>query len=333
MKDILRELSKNRFEDSNEITPESSFSIIQNYYDENPRHKYSEISNIIYNLEDEDIDILSINLKTLIELAKQKNNIDVINKLDKLVDHADLAHFQRKYTKDEISKRDKLIEGIYKNFILTREELLETRKKFKAETDKNANLLEQADETLENVKVELDSHKSQIYTQFVTILGIFTTIIFTAFGGLEMLRNILGNIDDADTEKLLVFSSLTLSGIIILLFILLSGISKLTRLNLRSCGCNSKDTKCEHNFAQKYPAFVLAQLVLFIIFLLGLTGYFIPYRTLFTEFITDKSVGVNSIIFGVLLFNLAVFASFYYFYKKQPKEKKHKNASNSKASQ
>src|SRR5690606_7928275 len=112
-----RELSKNRFEDSNEITPESSFSIIQNYYDENPRHKYSEISNIIYNLEDEDIDILSINLKTLIELAKQKNNIDVINKLDKLVDHADLAHFQRKYTKDEISKRDKLIEGIYKNFI------------------------------------------------------------------------------------------------------------------------------------------------------------------------------------------------------------------------
>src|SRR5699024_11434670 len=51
---------------------------------------------------------------------------------------------------------------------------------------------------------ELHKDKSNIYTQFVTILGIFSAIIFASFCWLELLKNILGNICEASTTKLIV---------------------------------------------------------------------------------------------------------------------------------
>lgn len=91
-----------------------------------------------------------------------------------------------------------------------------------------------------NKDFDLIKQKSSgIQKEFVAILGIFISILLSAFGGLNILQNILGNINEAPTGKLLVFSSLSIMGILLIVFLLLNGISKLTSLNLRSCICSA----------------------------------------------------------------------------------------------
>ena len=162
-------------------------------------------------------------------------------------------------------------------------------------------------EQTRNEVEDLNKAKTRIYTEFVTILGVFTTIIFATFGGLSILKNVLGNIEEVPTEKLMVFSSLTVSTIILLLFILLSGIARLTGLNIRSCGCDSKDKNCPHNVFQKHPTIIISNLILFYVFLMGLTGFIIPYNELFNLFTYNISTLKELIISVSALLLILIF--------------------------
>ena len=81
---------------------------------------------------------------------------------------------------------------------------------------------------------EINNLKSKIYTDFITILGIFTAITFAAFGGIQLLGNLFNNITSRNTHQLpflgdvLILSSifgLVMYGLIITLFV---GINKTT---------------------------------------------------------------------------------------------------------
>lgn len=72
--------------------------------------------------------------------------------------------------------------------------------------------------------------KGKLYADFVAILGVFTAIAFTIFGGLQLLANLFTNIKDISVANIgvtMIFSSLFLWSIYLLLAILLSSITKI----------------------------------------------------------------------------------------------------------
>lgn len=167
------------------------------------------------------------------------------------------------------------------------------------------------EKTQRNMKL-LETRTKKITIDFVTILGIFSSIIFSAFGGLELLKNILGNISNVNTGKLLVFSSLTAGIIIFMIFFLLNGISKLTGLNLRSCNCKL-DEECKCNIVQKHPSLVIFIFVVFLIFTIGITEYFLDYRLILSElFKSFDNKEQFFIVFGILAILIGIF---YFWFK------------------
>lgn len=270
LKDIIEKLAQKLLQTEEE--KKEFLSKLNNYYSRKGRHNYSLITSIVFKeVDDESDEILELNLESIEELVEKES--DIGRKINKLIDHIRLAREQKKYI------------DLQKDIALKR--LLDISIKLAKSNQQLDNINRQYCDLDEKVR-NLEEIRNKIYTEFVAILGIFATIIFAAFGGLEILKNILGNIREVGTGKLLVFSSLTVSAISILLFILLNGLARLMDKNVRSCGCHSNDSTCRHNIVQKHPAIVILNLVLFFVFVIGITEYFIPYRELFSNLYNGK---------------------------------------------
>src|SRR5690625_2493857 len=127
MEQIVDELSVIRFKDSEDIKPESFFIRVKKYYEENPRHRYSDISKVVYKFKDDRIDILRINLEQIKEQANGNNEEAIIQKIDKLIDHADLAEYQRKLMEDVGKETKVLMEGYQQVLVETKEDRKSTR--------------------------------------------------------------------------------------------------------------------------------------------------------------------------------------------------------------
>ncbi|CAJ1189071.1 hypothetical protein CPEBRM1_ABPJDJAI_01115 [Companilactobacillus paralimentarius] len=106
---------------------------------------------------------------------------------------------------------------------------------------------------------DINDMKKNIYTDFITILGIFTAITFAAFGGVQLLGNLFNNINIRSSNQLpfigdtLILSSLfglVMYGIIVTLFV---GINKVTNLKER------------YIFDKKVTRIILGILIFFII--------------------------------------------------------------------
>lgn len=90
------------------------------------------------------------------------------------------------------------------------------------------------DDVLDGAKGELDelnNIKKNIYTDFISILGIFTAITFATFGGLQLLGNVFGKIKSYNATSVgsvLMLGAVYLLGTYFILVALLKGISELT---------------------------------------------------------------------------------------------------------
>lgn len=338
MNRIIDELSNVRFSDSDELNPESFFYRLENHYKENPRHKYSEISKVVYRFNDDRIDILRINLSEIKQVAIDCKNIEIASKIEKLIDHADLAENQRKLIED-VSKESKVfMGGLQKALMTTRRELIDTKNETLAAKEELENTKEQiiyAQKELRETRKELQGNykktkeeieelqkdKTNIYTQFVTILGIFSAIIFASFGGLEILKNVLGNINSAPTAKLIVFSSFSIAGIITLLFVLFNGLSSLTGKSIRSCSCEKKGIDCNHTIFTKHPTILVVGFILFYTAIIGAFGYIIDYEQVFNLY-SISGIFKDGSKFTFVLFLLsapAVFMGLFYRMRKRDK--------------
>lgn len=323
-----------------------TYSRFAEYYEVNDRHEYASITSFVYSQPDEDCEILLYNLEVILRALKNETDYPHKKKISKLLDHVNLAIIQRKQIEINIHKINRNLfianensQELKRLGEQTKEKLDEVEMKSK-EIERNRTVSEQKLREMEEViwgtemsvkdqKMKVDAQldkinliekrSSRIYAEFVAILGIFSTIIFAAFGGLEILKNILGNIGSVHTGKLLVFSSLTISAIIVLVFILLNGISKLTQLSLRSCKCKQDEDVCKCNFAQKHPTMVLSHIVILFLFFAGVSAYFIDYRQAFQDIMSTWSsimtLGVVSII-SIFFFVISLL-TFRKYYKRE----------------
>lgn len=92
-------------------------------------------------------------------------------------------------------------------------------------------ITEYYDSEINKAKSEIHSLKQKVYTDFIATIGIFTSIIFALFGGIQMLSNIFGKnklVSYHQVGDILLLGGFYLLSMYGLLVALISGISVLT---------------------------------------------------------------------------------------------------------
>ncbi len=172
---------------------------LKEIYEGEYKHKYSKITTIILNStrdKEQAFMMLTQNIKTLKEIQDNKEVESIKPKLEKLYDHMNLECIRLQDFDEKMSRvKDvsiKLEDELNKNYKKLSEEL----------------------------------NKQQ--TQYITILGIFASIVLTFVGGLAFSTSVLSNIDKANAYRLvfvMAFIALFFGNILYLLFSFLSKIS------------------------------------------------------------------------------------------------------------
>ncbi len=160
------------------------------------RHKYSKITTIILNStrdREQAFMTLTQNIRTLKEIQDNKEVESIKPKLEKLYDHMNLECIRLQDFDEKMSR----IKDV----------------SIKLEDDLNKNYK----------KLSEELNKQQ--TQYITILGIFASIVLTFVGGLAFSTSVLSNIDKANAYRLvfvMAFIVLFFGNILYLLFSFLS---------------------------------------------------------------------------------------------------------------
>ncbi len=171
---------------------------LKEIYEEEYRHKYSKITTIILNStrdREQAFMTLTQNIRTLKEIQGNKEVESIKPKLEKLYDHMNLECIRLQDFDEKMSR--------VKDVSIRLNDLNKNYKKLSEELN-----------------------KQQI--QYITILGIFASIVLTFVGGLTFSTSVLSNIDKANAYRLvfvMAFMALFFGNILYLLFSFLSKIS------------------------------------------------------------------------------------------------------------
>lgn len=202
-----------------------SLSTLMQQYIDNRHIPYDMITNKVYELSDEGVNnlIQSIEEK-LSALIFEGDKSKKINRIQNdIIRHIRLSVIQRK-------------------FII-----------------KSAEQAKEISTQAKDVAQEANNIKDKIYTDFISILGIFTAISFTIFGGLQLLGNVFSRGIGADGKFIgsaLIIGSFFILSIYILLVVLINGIRSIM---------GSLDKKTGKNYSYLFvPMFCL------VVFAIGL---------------------------------------------------------------
>lgn len=155
------------------------------------RHKYSKITTIILNStrdREQAFMTLTQNIRTLKEIQDNKEVESIKPKLEKLYDHMNLECIRLQDFDEKMSR--------VKDVSIRLNDLNKNYKKLSEELNKQQ-------------------------TQYITILGIFASIVLTFVGGLAFSTSVLSNIDKANAYRLvfvMAFMALFFGNILYLLF-------------------------------------------------------------------------------------------------------------------
>ena len=131
--------------------------------------------------------------------------------------------------------------------------------------------LKNTEKNLKGAEIKLtkaNRNLERIQGEFISILGIFSALIFSLFGGFDAFKSIFTNVTDVRISTLMITGSTLMIGIIILLFLLLQSIGILSSKSYLACGCKNS-AECQHSFQNRYPVFSMALVIFSVIFLSG----------------------------------------------------------------
>lgn len=212
----------NDVEEINEI-----FINVAKFYEDNPRHQYYKISKYVYNKMNEEPDSLSYilnnisHLQTIIKYNESKyiilltqNEIeitceDIINSLSKLYDH----------------------------IALEEERLINNDKTVRESSDKLQNDLVYNFNTMaNNITEKFNDISNGQSANIMTIVGLFSAIIFVFFGGVTGLSSVIKGIFELSKKEELTipFIIITFIGLVLfdIVFMLLYSIAKILDKNI-----------------------------------------------------------------------------------------------------
>ncbi|HIW72325.1 MAG TPA: hypothetical protein H9875_06810 [Candidatus Levilactobacillus faecigallinarum] len=210
--DILEQLSVLGM--PNEIKESPKFKQLWQFYSGADDVRYAPISSFVYKTENYETNVFQTALKVAVDgtmLNKQHTEI-ARRHIYKMLDHLELAGIQKANLADK------------------QEAQLIAQKK---QLDQMADELEEKENQLTTLREQtevLTKKNDKMVFDFVTILGIFTSITFATFGGLQLLGNVFGhtkNYDNRTVGSEIMLGALFLFGTYIILVSLLTGLSKL----------------------------------------------------------------------------------------------------------
>ncbi|MBC1316578.1 hypothetical protein [Listeria booriae] len=288
-KQIITEIVANPLSNE-EIINEATNSFILSY--DEVGLPYDIISQVIFekNINSEsDMELIELNLSLIreeLESRVEQGEIPEVDSLrylkipDKLTRHFSLAIAQRRFIERSVEKSEETIQQLeskisdkheeIENMEITLQEMVEKNKEHEKNTEEH---VKNTDDALQNIK----NTKGQIYTEFVAILGIFSALIFTLFGGFKALSDAVSVSQNGEIPltNTLIMASIVLGGLSLLIFSLMQGISKISGKNLRSCNCEDKNS-CNHSVYERHPMMSWVIFFLFSTFMISLLFKYIP---------------------------------------------------------
>ena len=219
MKELLQKIGTAEVKEPLQL--DNLCEVVKNYYANNKRHKYSEVSS--YLMETADIEYLLENLRRIQKrLGESKEDELTSIKVFKLIDHITLELNRTKYnsknfTDMQIASMNVVLGEATKKISSTVEEL-------RQEQAQKINL------EIEEFRSETEELKEKVndsYSQFVSILGIFSAIVLVFFGGMTAFSSIFANMQKINRFKLAFITALVGMIIFNLIFMFLYVLAKL----------------------------------------------------------------------------------------------------------
>lgn len=267
----------------------------------NTEQLYKELSELIEYLTNNNIERIEYNLVTQIVLQVKSSNSDGGTSYieSDFFDNFILATKEQLLEFINFHEKNNSIEE-YKNYIICFYKILEHTslanmqfnelylksvediQKLNQSVEKTKNSMNEWFEGTSDYLLEAESRVSEVSTtikdlekkyknlniEIVSVLGIFSSIIFAVFGGVSQLGALGGAMQKVGLNKIFIFigaSSFVLQSLVFMSF---NATALLTERDIRACGCIKGD-KCKHGFTERYPVYTYASLFSLSIFLLG----------------------------------------------------------------
>ncbi|ECQ5882435.1 hypothetical protein FZL65_05440 [Campylobacter coli] len=229
----LRSIVEKLCKEQNFSDVDANIANLFEIYQEGFKHKYSELTTIILNAikndPEQDLMILAQNLRGFEERLNSysqntkpeiTNLQDIKLRIAKFYDHVNLECIRLQDSREKTSHLQNALKELDKNY-------KELDKNYK-EIDKNYKELDKNHKELDKNHKELSENLNKQQVQYITILGIFASIVLTFVSGLVFSNSILSNIDKASIYRLvfvMAFIALFVGNILYFLFTFLLRIS------------------------------------------------------------------------------------------------------------
>lgn len=265
-KDTIDELIKSFFTEHFDDNKAEVFAYAVHYQEHDFRLNHSPLTEYVYSHYDD----VKRSEDGSTKVLYWENNVEALKK------YTNSDKFQSNNSSDEekkeiselpsrMSDNIKLAVLQYKNFIEKLDEANDNLKKVNEDYKKSSRKLNDA-------SVKLDKSSSD----FISMLGVFSALIFGVFGGFDAFKSIFSNINKASVTMVIINSSILMIGLIILIFLLIQSISILSGRTFLACGCKNTSV-CGHEFYERYPLFSFSIGLFLFILVLGLV-YGVVYR-------------------------------------------------------
>lgn len=221
MKDLLHKISAAEPKSLEQL--DELCETVKEYYANNKRHKYSEVSTFL--MENADVDYLLENLRLIQERLNESPEDEPISiKVFKLIDHITLELNRSRYNSKnfgemQISSMDMVLQSASQKIREVTDSLR------KEQSQKLAS-------ELEAFKCETEELKGKVedsYSQFVSILGIFSAIVLVFFGGMTAFSSLFANLQNITRFKLVFITALVGMIVFDLVFMFLYVLAKLLK--------------------------------------------------------------------------------------------------------
>lgn len=213
LKNFLLELSllNNELFGENKEEVKEKAREIEGIYSGDFRHSYSDIFSTIteiYNKENCNEAILLSNLKVLKKyIDKEKAETEISRKFLKLYDHVNLDVSRLVYTNKIVSRIDRDKKDIWD------------------EVNRRCTELEENLEKAQNKHAHFEEELRKAHKSYVTILGIFASIVLTFVAGISFSSSVLQNINAVSVYRLTAVCILIAATLINIIYMLLSFIN------------------------------------------------------------------------------------------------------------
>ena len=209
------------------------------YYNDNAdnfRHYYSDIFSTLTMIDNDpllgSLEILAQNIETIkdgyksVNNGSNKENIDISKEILKLYDHVNLEISRINYTKTITNKTQS-------DIIQTREIINEVNNKIEETNNTIADQLKEIEQTADSLKREITANQKEIQSEYITILGIFSSIVVVFVGGINFSSAIFENINKSSIYRL--SFTICLVGIVLfnMMWVLLDFIRNINGKNSR----------------------------------------------------------------------------------------------------